>query len=134
MHDLKEFLADVFNNPSEYLPMFVSLGVLLAIWSILLITAVCSLRRKSSAWRLVLALAALLPALLLFIAGIPMSIEKNQSTWTMDLSWFFLMPLILGAVGLWTWWTAHRSAAPNGGPATQLGNSVVTGGPPSVNR
>jgi len=30
MNGFKEFLADVFNDPSEYLPMFVRLGVLLA--------------------------------------------------------------------------------------------------------
>jgi len=30
------------------------------------------------------------------------------------------------------WKEAEPSAAPNGGPATQLGNSGVTDGPPSV--
>jgi len=123
MHDFKEFLADVFNEPSEYLPMFVSLGVLLAIWSILLIAAICSRRCTRPAWRLALALAASLPALLLISADIPMVIEKNQSVWRMDLSWLFLVPLILGSIGVYAWWKAQQVAPPNSRPPCQLPSS-----------
>ena len=67
-------------------------------------------------------------------------IREDRSSWTY---WGFytvatICDLSLWVAGAWLLFRdyatliAHRSAAPNGGPATPVANSGVTEGPPSV--
>jgi hypothetical protein len=79
---------------------------------------------------------------------------NGHVVWSLNSRWFFIGALVLGgaslALTLWNWRKASRrlapgsqaeearghfgeepGAAPDGGPATQLGNSGVTQGPPS---
>jgi hypothetical protein len=105
------------------------MGILLGIWIVLLLSGICSLRCSSRAWHLVFASIAVIPSFLLFVAEIPMTIEKNQSSWRMDLSWWFLVPLILGVIGLWTWWKAQQTSSSeheDGAPVCSRG-SVAPG-------
>jgi len=65
-------------------------------------------------------------------------IQLNPGLWIFCFLFYVLVAYLIAV--LWHWIKARRNARraaqqdapPNGGSATQLGNSEVTGGPPSV--
>ena len=110
---MREIVTDIFNDPSEYMPVLLFLAALLGIWLALSVTAALALRRaimrRGRAWlTLSLALVPLIFACIGVFAEIPFSWEGRTVNVHYDLHWFFLLPLLLGGAGLVFWWRARR--------------------------
>ena len=98
-------IRDIFRDPGEYEPVLFFLGVLLSVWSGLLILGVLSLRRaiihRGRPWLTIsLALIPLLLGTVGVLAQIPLSLESGTFKRSYELRWMFIVPLVVGGLAL----------------------------------
>ena len=100
MQSLLDFASDIIRDPSEYLPMFLALGFVVTVWSLLILLAIVAWRTDRTRRRFRFAILVTVLSLLLFKARITASMSSNGNSTTIDFSWAFLVPLILGGIVL----------------------------------
>ena len=115
MKSLLDFASDVMRDPSEYLSMFLFLGFVVTGWSLLILLACVAWRTNRTRRRVKFALLVTGLSLLLFKARITAAVSSAGNSWTIDFSWAFLVPLILGGTVLLKWGWARFVKAPVAG-------------------
>ena len=107
---MSSIVDDIVNDPGEYLPVLSILGAILLFWGGLCWSGVASLRARTRRRRFWLAFA---PVVLGFVgvwAHLPVSMESDGTRLSVDLRWFFLVPLLLGVAGNVLYWKTSRES------------------------
>lgn len=93
-------IADIMEDPGEYLPVLLILATLFLFWAALCLSGCASLLASTRRRRFGFALAPLLFGLIGVLAQIPILIEGEGFRVSFDFRWFFILPLVLGTAGV----------------------------------
>src|SRR5262245_2047920 len=109
---MNNMIHDIFDDPGEYLPVLLLLTALLGIWAGLCWSGFASIRATRRRRRFWFGLAPLVFGFIGVWAQMPFSMESGdgQYHWNFDFRWLFIIPLLLGTVGVAWWWRARREA------------------------
>jgi hypothetical protein len=108
---MREIVQDIVDDPGEYMLVLSILAGLLVVWSSLCLSGFISLRTSAQPRKFWFALVPFVLGLLGVWARIPFSVEGQSGRLSLDLRWFFSLPLLLGAAALVFWWRARRRQA-----------------------
>ncbi len=107
---MNNLIHDIVNDPREYAPFLIMLGVLLLLWLVLSLCGLASIgsfKRRRKFWY---AIPPLLLGAVCVLAQIPISLDAQDFHLHFDLRWAFILPLLLGLAGVALWWRAGRLA------------------------
>ena len=105
---MRELIHEILNDPREYWPILVILGVVLLFWCSLCVSGLFSLRASTQKRRLWFALAPLIFGLMGVCTQIPLSLQSEDIRFNIDLGWLFLVPLLMGAAGFALYWRMRQ--------------------------
>jgi hypothetical protein len=108
---MTSFIHDVLNDPQEYWPFLALLSAVLLFWAALCASGFVSLRAASRRRRFWFAVFPLLLGLPCVLGNSPLSIEAQGFRLNVDLRWLFIVPVVLGVVGLASWWGKRRETS-----------------------
>jgi hypothetical protein len=93
-------IQDIFDDLLEFLPVLLILLGVFVFWAVLCIAGICSLRSKRKWRKFSCALAPLLLGAVAVLGQIPFSVEGVNDRFSIDLGWFFVVPLLMGLIGV----------------------------------
>jgi hypothetical protein len=107
---MRSLLHDILNDPGEYLPALSILAVLFLIRAGSCLSAFLSIRSEKPRRRFWFALPPLAFGLMGVLSQVPFSVKSDTFELKLDFRWCFVIPLLLGVVGLVRWWRARQVA------------------------